>query len=71
VSLEIEKYLFSRAPGATPVVLAIQEAEIRRTAHSSKPAWANSSRDPISKRAGGVAQGVGLKFKPQYHKKKK
>jgi hypothetical protein len=31
--------------------------------HGSKPAWANSSRDPISKnpsqkRAGGVAQGV-------------
>jgi hypothetical protein len=38
----------------------------------SKPAWANSLRDPISKkthhnkRAGGVAQGVDLEFKPQY-----
>jgi hypothetical protein len=37
----------------------------------SKPAWANSSQDPISKnpsqkRAGGVAQGVGPEFKPQY-----
>jgi hypothetical protein len=39
---------------------------------------ANSSQDPISKKkkksqkkAGGVAQGVGLEFKPQYHKKKK
>jgi hypothetical protein len=38
---------------------------------------ANSSLDPISKiantkkRAGGVAQGVGPEFKPQYHKKKK
>jgi hypothetical protein len=36
-----------------------------------KPAWANSFRDPISKnpsqkRAGGVAQGVGPEFKPQY-----
>jgi hypothetical protein len=44
--------------------------------HSSKPARANSSRDPIlknlsHKRAGGVAQGVGPKFKPQYHKKKR
>jgi hypothetical protein len=36
---------------------------------------ANSSRDPISKipntkRAGGVAQGVGPECKPQYHKTK-
>jgi hypothetical protein len=43
---------------------------------SSKPAQANSLPDPISKtpikkRAGGVAQGVGPEFKPQYHKKKK
>jgi hypothetical protein len=35
----------------------------------SKPAWANSSQDPISKklytkRAGGVAQGEGPEFKP-------
>jgi hypothetical protein len=44
----------------------------------SKPARANSSRDPISKisnthkkRVGGVAQGAGPEFKPQYHKKKK
>jgi hypothetical protein len=41
-----------------------------------KPAQGNSSRDPIyeepfKKRAGGVAQGVGPKFKPQYYKKKK
>jgi hypothetical protein len=44
--------------------------------HSSKPAQANSSQDPISKKpsqkiTGGVAQGVGPEFKPQYHKKKK
>jgi hypothetical protein len=43
---------------------------------SSKSARANSLRDPISKipntkRAGGVAQGVGPEFKPWYHKKKK
>jgi hypothetical protein len=49
-----------------------------------KLAWANSSRDPISKnsshththththtKSGGVAQHVGLEFKPQYHKKTK
>jgi hypothetical protein len=41
-----------------------------------KPAQANSLQDPISKipitkRAGGVAQGEGPEFKPQYHKKKK
>jgi hypothetical protein len=45
--------------------------------HGSKPAWANSSQDPVSKkpitkkRAGGVAQGGGPEFKPQYHEKKK
>jgi hypothetical protein len=43
----------------------------------SKPAGANSSRDPSSKnpslknRAGGVAQGEGPEFKLQYHKKEK
>jgi hypothetical protein len=37
-----------------------------------KPAQGNSSGDPISqKMAGGVAQGIGLEFKLQYHKKKK
>jgi hypothetical protein len=40
----------------------------------SKPAQANSLRDPISKipitkRAGRVAQGEGHEFKPQYCKK--
>jgi hypothetical protein len=44
----------------------------------SKPEQANSLRDPIlkkkkshTKRAGGVAQGVGPEFKLQYGKKKK
>jgi hypothetical protein len=41
---------------------------------SSKPVQANSLRDAISKiaiskRAGGVAQGEGPEFKPQYRKK--
>jgi hypothetical protein len=44
--------------------------------HSLKPARPNSSQDPISKshhkkRVGGVAQGVGPEFKPQYHRHKK
>jgi hypothetical protein len=43
---------------------------------SLKPAQANSSQDPISKlpntkSAGGVTQGVGSEFKPQYCKKRK
>jgi hypothetical protein len=41
-----------------------------------KPARTNSSQDPIlkkppQKRAGGVAQGVHLEFKPQYHTQKR
>jgi hypothetical protein len=41
---------------------------------SLKPAQENSSQDPIlkkpiTKRAFGVAQGIGPEFKPQYHKK--
>jgi hypothetical protein len=56
-----------------PVILATQEAEIRRIA-VWKPAWAKSLRDPIlknlsQKRAGGMVQGVGPEFKPQNHQK--
>jgi hypothetical protein len=56
-----------------PVILATQEAEIS----SSKPDWANSFQDPISKntlykkRAGAVTQGVGLEFKTHTATKKK
>jgi hypothetical protein len=45
--------------------------------HGGKPAQANSSQDPISnknpsqKGTGGVAQGVGPEFKPQFTKEKK
>jgi hypothetical protein len=44
--------------------------------HGSKPAWANSPQDPISKktsqkRAGGVALCVGPEFKPQNRQKRK
>jgi hypothetical protein len=47
----------------TPIILATQED------HGSKPAWANSSQDRISrkpfrKRAGGVAHGEGPELNP-------
>jgi hypothetical protein len=43
---------------------------------SSKPAWANSLRDPIlkkpiTKKDSSVAQGVGTEFKAHYRKRKK
>jgi hypothetical protein len=65
----------ARYCGVTPIILATQEAEIRRIVVRSQPG-ANSSQDPISKkpntkRTGRVAQGVGPEFKPQYCQKKK
>jgi hypothetical protein len=61
----------------TPVILATQEAEIRRIMVQSNPrqivqetlSW--KKKNPSRKRDGGVAQSVGLEFKPQYWKKKK
>jgi hypothetical protein len=44
--------------------------------HGLKSAWVNSLQDPISKTpitknwAGGVSQGEGPEFKPQYRKRK-
>jgi hypothetical protein len=61
-----------KSPGAgdTPVILATQEAEIRRIMVQSQPRQI-VLRDPISKSlsqkwAGGVVQDVGSEFKPQY-----
>jgi hypothetical protein len=58
-----------------PVILATQEAEIRRVTVQSQPrqrVHETLSRKPITKNwTGGVAQGEGPEFKPQYHKKKK
>jgi hypothetical protein len=55
-----------------PVILATQEAEIRRIMVQSQPRQivckTLSQKNPIQKRAGGVAQGVDLEFKLQYHK---
>jgi hypothetical protein len=64
----------SQAPWVTLVSLATQEAEIRRTEVWSQPGRiireTLSQKYPSQKRAGGVAQGVGPEFKPQFHKKK-
>jgi hypothetical protein len=57
-----------------PVILAIQEAEIRRTTVQSQPRqivpktlfWKNPSQTG----AGGVVQGIDPEFKLQYHKTK-
>jgi hypothetical protein len=51
-----------------------QEAEIRRILAQSQP-WqivckTLSRKSPSQKMAGGLAQGVGPEFKPQYQKKK-
>jgi hypothetical protein len=57
-----------------PIILATQEAEIRRIEAQSQP-WANSSarpyveKNPSQKKTGGVAQGVGPEFKCQYQTK--
>jgi hypothetical protein len=58
----------------TPVILAIQEAEIRRLeARPGKYIVCEtlSQKNPSQKRAGGVAQRVVPEFKSQYCKKKK
>jgi hypothetical protein len=58
-----------------PIILATQEAEIRRIMDQSQPGQI-VMRDLISKkpftknRTGGVAQGEGPEFKPQYCKNK-
>jgi hypothetical protein len=56
-----------------PVILATQEAEIRRVAVRSQPGQiiheTVSQKNSSQKRAGRVAKGIGPKFKPQYPKK--
>jgi hypothetical protein len=55
----------------TPVILATQEADIRRIRVQNQPGQtASLEKNPSQKRAGGVAQGVGPEFKPQYYEKK-
>jgi hypothetical protein len=58
----------------TSVILAIQEAEIRRIMVRSQPIRTVLKTLPQkitnTKEAGGMAQGVGPEFKPQYCRKK-
>jgi hypothetical protein len=53
-----------------PVVLATQEPEMKRILAGSQPGQivyeTLSRKNPSQKRAGGVVQGVGPEFKPQY-----
>jgi hypothetical protein len=53
-----------------PVILATQEAEIRRIVVQSEPRQilhnTLSRENPSQKKAGGEAQGVHPEFKPQY-----
>jgi hypothetical protein len=59
----------------TPIIIANQEAEIRRITAQSQPRKivpeTLSQKTPHKNRAGGVAQGAVCELKPQYHKKKK
>jgi hypothetical protein len=50
----------------TPVILATQEAEIRRLEVRSQFGRPYLKKTHHKKWAGGVAQGVGPEFKPQY-----
>jgi hypothetical protein len=62
------KYLLARLQWLTPVILATQEAEIKRIMVRSQPG--QTACETLSqKRAGVVAQGIGPEFKPQYHNK--
>jgi hypothetical protein len=58
-----------------PVILATQEAEIRRILVQSQPGKivckTVSQKKTFMKRTGGVVQGEGPEFKPQNHQKKK
>jgi hypothetical protein len=47
----------------TPIILTVGSKD--QEDRSSKPAQANSET-VFQKRAGGVAQGIGAEFKPQY-----
>jgi hypothetical protein len=59
----------------TPIILATQEAEIRRIMVQNQPRQivheTLSQKNPSQKRAGGGAEGVGPEAKPQYCKKSK
>jgi hypothetical protein len=58
-----------------PIILATQQAEIRRIMVQSQPGQIAHEtlprKNPSQKRSGGVAQCVGHEFKPQYQKERK
>jgi hypothetical protein len=64
-----------RCQWLTPVILATQEAEIRKISVLSQPRpiiRVTLSQKPLHKnRASGVTQHEDPEFKPQYHRKKK
>jgi hypothetical protein len=64
-----------RYPWLKPIILATQEAEIRRITVPSQPRQMVremlSRKNPSQKGAGGVAQGVGPEFNTHTEKKKK
>jgi hypothetical protein len=53
-----------------PIILATQEADIRRISVQSQPVQIvceiQAPKYPTLKRTGDMAQGVGPEFKPQY-----
>jgi hypothetical protein len=57
----------------TPIIIATQEAEIKRITVQSRPGQIVPEtlfqKKRVTKRGGGVAQGVYFEFKPQYCKK--
>jgi hypothetical protein len=63
------KMVLARCWWLMPVILATQEAEIRRIAVQSQSGQivtqTLSQKNPPIKQAGGVVQGVGLEFRPQ------
>jgi single-stranded DNA-specific DHH superfamily exonuclease len=68
------EFIKMRSWWLTPVIAATQEAEIRTEVRSQPRQTVYktlSQKYPSQKRAGGVAQGEGPEFKPQYCKKKK
>jgi hypothetical protein len=64
-----------RYPWLTPIILATQEAEIRRITVPNQPRQivreTLSRKNPSQKGAGGVAQGVGPEFNTHTEKKKR
>jgi hypothetical protein len=71
---ECENWVSNRCQWLTSIIVATQEAEIRRIAVQSQPQIVRETlpqKTHHKKRAGRVAQCVGSEFKSQYHKKKK